>query len=77
MDVGQDSLPPPQRDDWSVSSDGQYWARHHRIPRTAMFVPEPEEGVPVQMFEPMRVTDLNRVGPRPEHVRLRDDCMAG
>ncbi len=40
------------------------------------FVPEPIEGVPVQMFGPERVTDFHKVGPSPEHVRLRDDWKA-
>ena len=64
---------PMLQDEWTTVHDGQYWIRHHRIPRTSLYVPEPSEGVPVHCFSPERVTDLHRLLPAPEHVRLRDD----
>ena len=64
---------PMLRDEWTTAHDGQYWIRHHRIPRTSLYIPEPSEGVPVHCFSPERVTDLHRLLPAPEHVRLRDD----
>ena len=76
MEVDALPQPPILQDEWSSSPDGHHWTRYHRVPRTAMYVPEPTNGVPVAMFEPERVTDLHKVGPSPEHVRLRDDWRA-
>ena len=67
----------PLQDEWTTAQDGKFWIRHHRLPRTALYIPEPSEGVPVHCFSPERITDLQRLLPAPEHVRLRDDWTAG
>ena len=61
------------QDEWTTSNEGQLWIRHHRVPRTSLFVPGPGEGVPLHLFGAERITDLHRLLPAPEHLRLRDD----
>ena len=67
---------PLLQDEWSTSHEGRYWVRHHRVPRKALYMPDPEDGVPVHCFGPSRVTSIQRLHPAPEHIRLRDDWTA-
>ena len=68
-----EALQQPLQDEWTTSHEGQRWIRHHRVPRTSLYVPEADEGVPLHLFNKERITDVHRLLPAPEHLRLRDD----
>ena len=57
---------PLLQDEWSTSHEGRYWIRHHHTPRKALYVPDPEDGMPVYCFGPSRVTNIQRLNPAPE-----------